>query len=125
MIIEAARGGAPANGLHLLAAQMSEADLQTAIIQRADRLQLLSYHTHNSRRSRAGFMDLVIAGPHGGVFWELKTEIGKTSVEQDAWLDMMARAGFAAAVRRPSHLLSGQVDRELLAISRHGKRELS
>lgn len=68
----------PANtGLHVLARQMSEADFQASVIQRADRLQLLSYHTHDSRRSRAGFMDLVIVGPHGGVFWELKTEAGR------------------------------------------------
>lgn len=44
------------------------------------------------------------------------------SDEQQGWLDVMVQAGFAAAVRRPSDLLSGLIDRELMAISRHGKR---
>ncbi len=50
----------------------------------------LIYHTHDSRRSRAGFPDLV-AIRERAYAWdllvvELKSEIGVTSDEQNRWL---------------------------------------
>lgn len=62
----------------------------------------LAYHTHDSRRSQAGFPDIVAVG-HGRVLWiECKREKGKLSAEQKTWLDALARAGEQACMVQPS-----------------------
>lgn len=44
------------------------------------------YHTYDSRRSAAGFPDLVMVRGSRLVFAELKTERGRVSVAQSIWL---------------------------------------
>ena len=46
----------------------------------------LIYHTHDSRRSPAGFPDLVLARPHRLIFAEVKTETGRVTQAQLAWI---------------------------------------
>jgi hypothetical protein len=79
----------------------SESKLQADVIEACHVLRLMVYHTHDSRRSAAGFPDLVIVGPGGIEFWELKSAEGKTSIEQREWIDALKRAGQHAAVYRP------------------------
>ncbi len=55
----------------------------------------LTYHTHDSRRSQAGFPDLVaLRHDHRGVtlaVLELKRETGRATVDQEHWLDAWAQ----------------------------------
>lgn len=67
------------------------------------------YHTYDSRRSDIGFVDLVLVHPkHGILFAEIKTDKGRTTPEQDAWIDAINVASAAhggpriAVVWRPS-----------------------
>lgn len=99
-----------------VAARMREAELDKAIRGLCDGFRLLRYHTTDSRRCPVGFPDLVIAGPRGMLFRELKATRGYTSKVQAQWLDMLARHG-DAAVWTPYDLLSGRVARELRAVS--------
>jgi hypothetical protein len=58
------------------------------------------YHTHDSRRSHPGFPDLVLVRER--VIWaELKSDRGKVSAEQQAWIDALVRAGQEVYVWRP------------------------
>lgn len=70
-----------------MAAGMSEATLQTNIVQVARDLGWLHYHTHDSRRSPKGFPDLVLIheAQQRCVFSELKTQRGRQSPEQRDW----------------------------------------
>jgi hypothetical protein len=45
------------------------------------------YHTRDSRRSVPGFPDLVLVRPPRLLFVELKTERGKLTADQVAWLE--------------------------------------
>ncbi len=62
------------------------------------------YHTHDSRRSSAGFPDLCAVRGSRLVFIELKTETGRVSDEQKAWLADIENAGVEAYVWRPSDM---------------------
>lgn len=95
---------------------MSEADLQAAVTALCRWMGLMAYHTHDSRRSEPGFPDLVIAGANGQLFRELKTERGRVSKPQEAWLARLAEGKADAAVWRPSDWLQGRVQRELEAV---------
>lgn len=58
------------------------------------------YHTHDSRRSVAGFPDLVLVRERV-MFVELKTDAGKTSPAQNLWLGVLTAAGATAFLWRP------------------------
>lgn len=61
-----------------------------------------SYHTHNSRKSDAGFPDLV-AVREGRVLWiELKTEKGIVSAAQLNWIEDLKAANQEVFLWRPS-----------------------
>lgn len=77
--------------LMLNARTMTEAQFQSAII------------THDSRRSPAGFPDLVLVHPikRRTIFRELKAMKGRVSAAQVQWLDALASAGQDAGVWRP------------------------
>lgn len=79
-------------------------------------LGLLAYHTKDSRRSAKGYPDWTIVGKRGVLFRELKTQRGKVTREQQAWLDALSAAGQDACVWRPEDLLSGRMARELATI---------
>lgn len=73
---------------------MTEAQLLDAVLGTPRRpgialaLGWRGYHTHRSQHSPAGFPDLCLVKPDVGlVFAELKTERGKTTEDQDAWLE--------------------------------------
>jgi VRR-NUC domain len=60
------------------------------------------YHTFDSRRSTAGFPDLVLCRPPRLVFAECKRENGKLTVEQAIWLNDLDLCGMEVYVWRPS-----------------------
>lgn len=51
------------------------------------------YHTFDSRHSAAGFPDLVLVRPPRLVFAELKSEGGKLTPEQKAWIEALKEIG--------------------------------
>ena len=66
-----------------------EAALLTEILAMARPLGWLCYHTHDSRRSAAGFPDLVLVNATRVIFAELKTRTGKVTAEQELWLTVL------------------------------------
>ena len=66
---------------------ISEKEWQTTVLDLAKLGGWRSYHTFDSRRSAAGFPDLVLTRPPELVFAELKAEKGRTTPEQEAWLE--------------------------------------
>lgn len=96
---------------------MLERELQSQILKLCTALGLLAYHTHDSRRSQAGFPDLVVVGANGVLYRELKKADGKVSDEQQLWIDCLNAAGQDAAVWRPVDW-PVRVQRELQALGR-------
>lgn len=88
---------------------MSEAAFQTHVMAIARTLRYRFYHTHDSRRSPAGFPDLVMVRPRRLVFAELKRERGRVSQEQTQWIFELQGAGAEVYLWRPSDLLSGKI----------------
>lgn len=80
---------------------MTEAALLANVVEACRWLGLRCYHTHDSRRSAAGFPDLVIVGRRVA-FVELKAN-SRISREQQAWIDDLAAAGEWVYVWRPVH----------------------
>lgn len=81
---------------------MREDALQALIVQAARTHGVMNYHTFDSRRSVAGFPDLVLLGRSGILYRELKTETGRISPDQERWLCALREAGEDADVWRPS-----------------------
>jgi hypothetical protein len=92
----------------------TEREWQTTVVDYATLKGWTHYHTHDSRRSVAGFPDLVLAhASHGIVFAELKTDTGKITEEQWTWIELLRTAGATANIWRPKqwtlvrHVLDG------------------
>jgi hypothetical protein len=102
----------PAEHRAIQASAMSEAQLQAAILGAARRAGFLAYHTHDSRRSAAGYPDLHLVHPQRGIslLRELKTEKGRLTPDQQQWLHALTAAGQDAGVWRPMDWLDGTVD---------------
>jgi VRR-NUC domain-containing protein len=81
---------------------VTEKQFMAAVIEMAQMLGWLIYHTHNSRRSEAGFPDIVCVRRDRVLFVELKTEKGRLSEEQERWLSALGLAGAAVHCWRPS-----------------------
>lgn len=82
----------------------TEAQFQNRVIQLAKLRGWRHYHTYDSRRSAAGFPDLVLVHPtHKRVLYrELKTATGRLSKYQQEWLHLLKVAGADADVWRPA-----------------------
>ena len=98
--------------------RMTEAQLQRDVIALATMLGYRRiYHTYDSRRSAAGFPDLVllrVSWPQRMLFVELKSVRGVVTPEQRAWLDDLdAFEDTEIYIWRPSHWLSGEIERVL------------
>ena len=82
---------------------MTEAELQEAVREIAKTTGWLYYHTYRSRRSPAGFPDVVLVRPPRVIFAELKSETGKLTPEQNQWIAALLVSG-EAYVWRPGDL---------------------
>ena len=83
---------------------MTERQFQTAVIELARWAKWMVYHTYNSRRSNPGFPDLVLVRGDTCIFAELKTNDGRLSKAQKAWIAALdAVEGIQAVVWRPRH----------------------
>ena len=106
---------------------MTETELRENIRDAAKKLGWGFYHTWTSLHSAKGFPDLVLvrAGhaqcPGRVIFAELKTDIGKTSPEQDEWLAALAACpGVEVYLFRPADWDSGEIARVLSKEGRSG-----
>ncbi len=83
---------------------VSEDAFHNSLIELAERYGWKRYHTHNSRRSVAGFPDEVLVRLQRVIFAELKTEIGKESKAQTEWRKALEAVGgnVEAYLWRPS-----------------------
>ena len=77
-----------------IAASLTERVWERHVEELAAALGYRSYHTHDSRRSAAGFPDLVLLRPpRPPIYAELKTERGKVSPAQQEWILELQAAG--------------------------------
>lgn len=100
-----------------ITARMTEAALQAEIVKTCKQLGLRYFHCAIPQFSKAGFPDLVIVGPCGVLWRELKRESGRVSPHQEAWLADLTRAGQDAGVWRPADLVSGVIATELARVA--------
>jgi hypothetical protein len=99
----------------LLAAQMSEAELQTEVIKRAEAYDWKFYHPYSSRKSVRGYPDLTMVHRRTGrlIFAELKRERCGATADQREWLKVLQLSGALVVLWKPRHLFSGEIDRTL------------
>jgi hypothetical protein len=71
---------------------MTEAQFQAQIIQLAKLYGWKIYHTHDSRKSEAGYPDLTMVKGRRLIFAELKVEAELTA-EQYFWLEDLIKTG--------------------------------
>lgn len=69
----------------------SEKSFLQAVRELARALGYLEYHTQNSRHSTAGFPDLILLRGTRLIVAELKTDKGRITPAQEAWLQAFAR----------------------------------
>lgn len=84
----------------MTAPTLSERDWQGQVLDLAKLQGWAWYHTHDSRRSPAGFPDLVLCRDRL-ILAELKTDSGRLTRDQRQWLARLADAGAEAYVWRP------------------------
>lgn len=99
--------------VRMMAAGMSEDQLQRGVERLARSLGWLAYHTHDSRRSSPGFPDLVLVRGDRVLFRELKTEKGRATPAQKTWLAALTAAGMDAGLWRPVQWFDRTIEREL------------
>ena len=78
------REGGPKSDLH------ETKEFMPAVIALAKRCGWKVYHTHDSRKSEPGFVDLVMARKGRRIFAELKSAKGVVTPEQQEWLVELA-----------------------------------
>lgn len=94
---------------------LSEAQLQSLVIELAQLAGFFIFHDHDSRRNTRGLPDLILVHPRTGrlVFAELKTAAGRVRPEQKAWLAALG-IRHEAYLWRPADWFSGEIQRVLL-----------
>lgn len=98
---------------------MTENDLQAAVMDLAKILRWRRAHFRPAQTAKgwrtpvsgdgAGWPDLILVRPPRMVVAELKSEIGKLSPDQDAWLSDLAACGIDVHVWRPANLDDGSI----------------
>lgn len=95
------------------AKHMSEGTLQKRVRDLAIVYGWKFYHTHDSRRSDAGWPDCCIGRDGKFLVRELKRQREKPTKDQREWLAILESCGIDAGIWRPSDLLDGTITREL------------
>jgi ribosomal protein L37E len=91
-----------------------ETRFQNAVLTVAQLCGWRAYHTHDSRRSAAGFPDLVLVRPPRVIFAELKTRTGRASPAQLDWLQLLRDCpGVETYLWRPADWDTGEIVRRL------------
>lgn len=100
---------------------MNEAELEEHVRVLCLDLGILRFHVPDSRRMDAGLPDDVLIGPYGMLWRECKTQTGQLRTMQRVVRDALVDLGHDWAIWRPEDLLSGRIQRELIAISAMGQ----
>lgn len=82
---------------------VSEKEFMAEVVRLAKSLGWRVYHTRDSRRSEAGFPDLVLVRERV-IFAELKTATGRLTAAQANWLDAIRETGTSAYEWRPADM---------------------
>ena len=94
-----------------ISASISERQLQEHVVAMAKALGWAVFHPWTSVHSAAGWPDLFMVRNGRALAVELKSEVGKVTWQQTAWLGDLARVpGIQTAVWRPTDLISGHVE---------------
>ena len=87
----------------LVAEHMTEVELLEQVKTVAHAFGWNLYHTYDSRRSTAGFPDLVLVRPPRVIFTELKRQNGRLTIPQEMWGEVLEQCrGVAYYLWRPS-----------------------
>jgi hypothetical protein len=105
------RARKPATAREVIASTMSERQLQDAVTHLLTACGWLIYHTHDSRRSNAGFPDLIALCGRWHLANELKSQRGRIRPEQTIWMAAYREAGVTVCLWRPEHWLDGTIER--------------
>jgi glycine/D-amino acid oxidase-like deaminating enzyme len=81
---------------------LTEADWQELVVQYARLQGWWCFHPYDSRKSQAGWPDLVLMRPPELVIVELKSQRGKVTQEQERVLAMLDECGVEAHLWRPA-----------------------
>jgi len=100
----------PRSAYDQVSGTVSEKAFMDTILQAAELYGWWTYHTHDSRRSTAGFPDLVLIKPPCVMFLEVKSERGRLSREQADVLAMLQECG-PLSCRFESHGVSAAMVR--------------
>jgi hypothetical protein len=84
--------------------QITEADWHGFVVSFATMMGWSTYHTYDSRRSNAGWPDLVCVRGDRLVIAELKAEGGKVTAAQQAWIDALTAVAEASGKAVSVHL---------------------
>ena len=103
-----------------ISASISERELQQHVVAIAQALGWAVFHPWTSVHSAAGWPDLfMVRGPRA-LAVELKSDTGKVTWQQTAWLGDLGRVpGIETGLWRPADLLSGYIERELRKEAEH------
>ena len=94
-----------------LASQITERQLQGAIIQCAETFGWLVYHPWTSIHSAGGYPDLTLTRGGRLILAELKSRRGALSPDQVIWLGALRQVrGVEVYEWRPDHWLSGEIE---------------
>lgn len=85
----------------MTAMQQTEAEFQASVLQLAHAARWEHYHTYDSRKSVAGFPDLVLVRSTRCIFAELKASGKKPTESQLHWLHTLAATGNEVYVWSP------------------------
>lgn len=93
-----------AESAQALLSRLCERDWQAQVVVWLKRGSWQHYHTYESRRSNPGFPDLICIHRERKLLLavELKSESGRLTKQQQAWLDAFASVGAVTHVWRPS-----------------------
>lgn len=80
----------------------TERAFQASVVRYARLMGWAAYHTYDSRRSDAGFPDLVLVRRPRVVFAELKSQRGRLRPAQRAWIEELRACGQDVFIWRPS-----------------------
>lgn len=82
--------------------RQTERAFQASVVRYAELMGWHTYHTYDSRRSNAGFPDLVLVRRPRVIFAELKSQRGRLRPAQRLWIEELRACGQDVRLWRPS-----------------------